>query len=98
MPRLTKKLEEHYHRVFVRAINKAKKNGWYDERWPYCDLPFEFDCCLSYIELAEDKSFRSSLPESYLERLDKIIETDGVQLEEKREKWQDKLFGDETPQ
>lgn len=92
--KLNNKLREHYYRVFKRAINKAHKEGWRDERWPYCDLPWELNCCLSYNELLGDKLFRQHLPESYLKRLDKILKLHGKQLYKKWEKAYDKMMND----
>jgi len=49
------------HRMLVRAINKAIKNGWNPEFWPECDAKFEIGCCLSAGELLWSTSFRQAL-------------------------------------
>lgn len=48
-------------RRIIRAINKAKKNGWKPNEWPLEDAKFEIDCCCSSGELLWDKEFQNAI-------------------------------------
>lgn len=57
------------YRRLKRAINKALKNGWDPDGWPFDDAKFEIDCCLSVGDLLWDKDFQKALGEKEWKKL-----------------------------
>lgn len=69
------------HRRLIRAINKAIKNGWNPEHWPYSDAKFEIDCCLSVGDLLFNYNFQKYLGRyEWVKLVNRLV--DGVNIVE----------------